>query len=106
MKGDGAILKQGNFPTTGDDMEDFLAGIDEAKIALESSGFCMPWVEFLENMGFEVFVAHPAKVKIIAEARIKTDKIDSEALAHLLCVCKRRWNFPHFRRLKIPHLWY
>jgi transposase len=64
----------------------FLPGIKEAKakIALESSGFYMPWVEFLEGMGYEVFVAHPSKVRVIAEARIKTDKIDSEALAHLL----------------------
>jgi transposase len=84
MEDDGAVLKQGRFPTTEEDLGDFLGGIDGAKIALESSGFCMPWVEFLEDMGFEVFVAHPSKVKVIAEARIKTDKIDSEALAHLL----------------------
>ena len=29
-------------------------------------------------------MAHPARVRVIAEARIKTDKIDSLALAHLL----------------------
>jgi transposase len=29
-------------------------------------------------------LAHPSKVRAIAEARIKTDKIDSEILAHLL----------------------
>jgi hypothetical protein len=29
-------------------------------------------------------LAHPYKVKAIAEARIKTDKIDSKILAHLL----------------------
>jgi len=28
--------------------------------------------------------AHPLKVKAIAEAKIKTDEIDSETLAHLL----------------------
>ena len=84
MEEDGAILKQGKFQTTEEEMEDFLAGMDKAKIAIESSGFCMPWVEFLEEKGFEVFVAHPAKVRVIAEARIKTDKIDSKALAHLL----------------------
>jgi transposase len=65
-------------------VRNYTRGIGEAKVALESSGFCLPWVEFFEELGFEVFVAHPAKVKVIAEARIKTDKIDSEALAHLL----------------------
>lgn len=32
----------------------------------------------------EVKVAHPLKVRAIAEARIKTDKIDADILAHLL----------------------
>lgn len=84
MEEDGTILKEGKFQTTEDEIKDFLEGIERAKIAIESSGFCMPWVEFLESMGYEVFLAHPAKVRVIAEARIKTDKIDSKALAHLL----------------------
>ena len=29
-------------------------------------------------------LAHPLKVKALAEAKVKTDKIDSETLAHLL----------------------
>jgi transposase len=32
----------------------------------------------------EVLLAHPLKVRAIADARIKTDKLDSEMLAHLL----------------------
>jgi transposase len=32
----------------------------------------------------EVILAHPLKVRAIADARIKTDKLDSEMLAHLL----------------------
>jgi len=32
----------------------------------------------------EVYLAHPRKTGLIAEARIKTDEIDSETLAHLL----------------------
>ena len=35
-------------------------------------------------MGYEVKLAHPMKTRLIAEARIKTDTSDSEALAHLL----------------------
>ncbi len=35
------------------------------------------WVE-------EVKVAHPLKTRVIAEAKIKTNPIDSEVLAHLL----------------------
>ena len=34
----------------------------------------------------EIKVAHPLKVKVIAEAKIKTDKISADILAHLLRV--------------------
>jgi hypothetical protein len=40
--------------------------------------------DLLEEELDEVKLAHPYKVKAIAEARIKTDKIDSKILAHLL----------------------
>lgn len=39
------------------------------------------WLEELVN---EVHLAHPLKVKAIAEAKIETDKIDARVLAHLL----------------------
>jgi transposase len=48
---------------------------------------CWNWpvaVELLEGLVDEVKLAHPLKVKAIAEARIKTDSIDSETLAYLL----------------------
>jgi len=37
----------------------------------------------LEEKGYRAQLAHPLKTKAIASARIKTDKIDSEILAHL-----------------------
>src|SRR5512136_642134 len=40
--------------------------------------------ELLEKRVSDISLAHPLKTRIIAEARIKTDKIDSEKLAHLL----------------------
>ena len=51
MDGGGVVLRQGKFPTTEDDLRSFLEGVDEARIALEASGFCLPWVEFLEGLG-------------------------------------------------------
>ncbi|MDG6996476.1 MAG: transposase [Nitrososphaerota archaeon] len=38
----------------------------------------------LEEMGINTLVAHPAKTKLIAESRLKNDRVDSEALADLL----------------------
>ena len=40
--------------------------------------------ELLHAQGVNFVMAHPLKVKAIASARIKTDKIDSKILAHLL----------------------
>lgn len=38
----------------------------------------------LRSQGVEAVMAHPLRVRAIASARIKTDKIDSKTLAHLL----------------------
>src|SRR5205807_7293515 len=40
--------------------------------------------DWLDEIVDEVVLAHPLKVKAIAEAKIKTDKIDATILAHLL----------------------
>ena len=42
------------------------------------------WYEGIEKRGFEVELAHPFKVRAIAEARVKTDKVNAETLAQLL----------------------
>lgn len=40
--------------------------------------------EAFEKNGIDVKLANPLKTKAIAEARIKTDKLDAQTLAHLL----------------------
>ena len=42
--------------------------------------------DLLENLGVEVKLANPLKLRAIAEARIKTDSIDAKTLAELLRV--------------------
>lgn len=54
------------------------------KIAIEA-GNQTAWIyECLVRLGAEVTVVSPAKVKLIAESRRKTDKIDAKILAELL----------------------
>lgn len=56
----------------------------QSKVAVEA---CNGWywiVDALENSGTEVHLAHPLKTKLIAEAKVKTDKIDAKVLAQLL----------------------
>jgi len=54
------------------------------KAVVEASRSWGPVYDWLDEVAEEVVLAHPGKVRAIAEARIKTDKIDSETLAHLL----------------------
>ena len=51
---------------------------------LEATGSWMWLAEELEAGGLEVHLAHAAKVRLIAEARLKTDKVDAWVLAQLL----------------------
>jgi len=80
----GRILKQEKLLNERQELERFLRGIDDARVAMEASYCWQPVYEFLESKGHEVKLAHPMKTRIIAEAKIKTDATDSEALAHLL----------------------
>jgi transposase len=54
------------------------------KAVLEAGYGWGPLYDWLCEIADEVVLAHPLKVRAIAEARIKTDKLDSEMLAHLL----------------------
>ena len=84
MDGKGRITRQEKFLNERQEFERILDGIDDAKVAIEASCCWQPAYELLESMGYEVKLAHPLKTRIIAEAKIKTDATDSEALAQLL----------------------
>ena len=83
MKVNGEILEQQKFRTGKESLRKFLGGVPRgSKVALESVGFCWPWIDFLEELGYDPLLANPLKVKMRAED-VKTDKVDSELLAHL-----------------------
>ena len=54
------------------------------RVAMEASTHIAPLYRRLVEEGYEVVVSHPKKTRYIAEARIKTDRVDSRALAELL----------------------
>lgn len=53
------------------------------KAVMEATYNWGPVYDWLAEMTDEVLLAHPAKVRAIADARIKNDTIDSQTLAHL-----------------------
>jgi len=80
----GEVLRQERFSTSKEELERFLQGLPKGtEVALESVGFCWPWIDFIEELGYTPLLANPLKVKQKAED-VKTDKVDSELLAHLV----------------------
>jgi transposase len=54
------------------------------RVAIEAGNQTAWIVELLRELGAHVHVMHPLKVKWIAEAKRKTDRIDAQLLARLL----------------------
>ena len=81
----GKVLKNGQVINRKEHVQRFLAGFTEGSAAVLES--CRNWCvmhDWLEDIVDEVILANPYKVKAIAEAKIKTDKIDASILADLL----------------------
>jgi transposase len=61
----------------------YLAHYKVNKVAMESSTAIAPLYRKLAGKGFDVVVSHPKKTRYIAEAKIKSDRVDSKAIAEL-----------------------
>ena len=57
---------------------------EEVEVALEATGNWMWLADSLQERGYQVHLAHPGRVRVIAESRNKNDKVDAEALLRLL----------------------
>ncbi len=85
MDASGAILKRQRVPSSPEGFRAALSGFEEpVKAVLEASYNWGPIYDWLDELVEDVVLAHPQKVRAIADARIKTDTIDSTTLAHLL----------------------
>jgi transposase len=62
----------------------FLEKFKVLKVGLKASTHVVPLYRALVGRGFRVEVSHPKKTRYIAEARIKSDKVDSKAIAELV----------------------
>ena len=81
----GVILRRKRILSTSEGFKEALGGYGEPfKAVLEASYSWGPMYDWLDELSEEVVLAHPLKVRAIASAHIKNDRIDSEVLAHLL----------------------
>jgi transposase len=84
VDGKGRIVKEGKLQNRRVEYEEFFRGLKRAKAVMEAGGNYHVGAELLEGLVEEIKLAHPLKVRAIAEAKIKTDSIDSLTLAQLL----------------------
>lgn len=80
----GRRVHKGMVDNTREEFHKFLQPYQPGKAALEATrnwGLIYDWLEEILD---DVALAHPLKVRAIAEARIKTDKISADILADLL----------------------
>jgi transposase len=81
---DGEVEERGSVSNTKEEIRQFLQPYRSGTAVIEATrnwGLIYDWMEEILD---DVALAHPLKVKAIAEARIKTDKISADILADLL----------------------
>jgi transposase len=88
---DGSIIEETKYDNTLQEAERFASHLDKIYDYRKCHAVCEStanmWIktyEAFEKHGIDIKLANPLKTKAIAEARIKTDKLDAQTLAHLL----------------------
>lgn len=81
----GKIIRQTRVTTSEPGLDALFRRLrSKIKVVIESCGIWLNIYESLEQRGYKVCLANPLKLKAIASAKIKNDKVDSETLAQLL----------------------
>jgi len=81
----GKTVRSGRVKNDRQSLGSFLERYRENSHAVvEATRNWMVMYDWLDDICDDVVLAHPLKVKAIADAKIKTDKIDATVLAHLL----------------------
>lgn len=79
----GEVMERGRVATTATAMRKQFERMARARIALEA-GTHSPWVSrLLEELGHEVLVANPRKLRMIYDSDSKNDRADAETLARV-----------------------
>jgi transposase len=85
IKEEGEMRSAGRIKTSAPELELFaksLAGDDQ--VALEATGPALQIKRLIEPHVGRVVIANPRKLRAIAEAKVKTDKVDARTLCELL----------------------
>src|ERR1700730_9827425 len=81
---DGNLVETKKLPTEPSAIKGYLRQFPDSTLVMEPVSQWYYYADLIQEIGIDVHLAHPKKVKAIAEARIKTDKIDAGVLCGLL----------------------
>lgn len=83
---DGNVFKEAKVLTDRNQVRGFVSSLGghSLSVVMEPVSQWYVYADLMQSLGCEVHLAHPMKVKAIASARVKTDKIDAGVLADLL----------------------
>jgi transposase len=83
LSSDGEVVEEARLRTTSSAISQRFSAAEQCRIVLEV-GTHSPWVSrLLSDLGHEVIVANPRRVRLIADGTQKTDRSDAETLARL-----------------------
>lgn len=81
VDGDGNLQEESRLPN--DRLSELAEQYTGAEAAIEASGHYRPIYEMLDEH-LDVTLVNPSKNRIIADAAVKTDRVDAKRLAHML----------------------
>lgn len=80
----GRSLKAGPVPNRPVELQEWLRSFSEpVTVAVEACSFWPAFKEAIEQQVHSIRLVHPQRVKAIASAKLKNDRVDSQTLAHL-----------------------
>jgi transposase len=81
---DGLVRDEGRIGVTPEALRQWAAGLrGDDQVALEATGNIDAIAILLAPLVAKVVVSNPSKARAIAEAKVKTDKVDARILAQL-----------------------
>lgn len=82
---DNQVVREERFETTPAGIQDLCTAAQDSQCVVESSTAVYHVFDALQDANVTVEAAHPLRVKAIASAKLKTDKVDARMLAQLAC---------------------
>lgn len=84
MNASGKMLRQGQVVNEGSALRSWLGSLSSPRqVVVEASGFWPAFARAVRPESERLVMVHPQRVKAIASAKLKNDRVDSETLAHL-----------------------